>query len=409
MKKFLQILPIFVVILMLFSCSRNYTKTQTLGFVKKDNIKAYLARLEKGYAFHNMPVTEKSTLDEIREYINARKDILYGDDENTFLFDSALIELYSSNFLKAFRMLREYMEKTGDTARTFYHVGEVLDSQFKYSGDNPLGLAALATRKTFPLPLDNDQHITIIAFNDLYPYKQMAPYLTDEILDRKELIYDLREDIKITQDYKLTRESLEAMYKTHTLLEEDIQELIKDTPSLDTITIDYLIAFYIHPYHQDFKRAAEYADMRNHKEWQKPRPEHRITNLMRAYLGVDRYEEVLDLYMYHIDAFREPAISDKNVNLLVSAAYAGLGDLDKSLEYLEKDFAITEIYYPEIMRNITSIEDFPTKGDMLYTLYELVFVFEEFDAFEKAGWFSEMEEVIERNIARFKHLEIFNR
>ena len=46
---------------------------------------------------------------------------------------------------------------------------------------------------------------------------------------------------------------------------------------------------------------------------------------------------------------------------------------------------------------------------MLVSIFELVFIFEEFDEFEKAGRFAELEAVVESNVARFKHLDLFNR
>ena len=129
---------------------------------------------------------------------------------------------------------------------------------------------------------------------------------------------------------------------------------------------------------------------------------------MRAYLGVDRYQEVLDLYQLHGARFSEDLASIYHLNLLVSAAYAGLGDLDTALKYLEKEFALAKIYPGFDSSNPRNYE-FPDRGDMLVSIFELVFVFEEFDQFDKADRFSELETVVNKNVARFKHLELFSR
>ncbi|MBN1838362.1 MAG: hypothetical protein JW820_21055 [Spirochaetales bacterium] len=395
-----------VLLVLTTSCDGDYETTR--GLVSKKNIEGYLTSLQKGVAGNNSFPSDPVMLAELEEYIDARGSVIYRDNADLRFLHEGLIELYRAQFLRSFYTLRTYIDKSGNLVQPFYHVGIKLETQASMSGTEILGRAALATRSTFPHPLDKDQQGLILFLCALYPYRQMAACLTDDMLESDDERTIVRAQIKYHQEFVLTRKDIEALYGVFILEEVDVEELLERKSRHDIAELDYLVAFHIHPYHQDFGKAARYADMRDPGQWYEPKPHSRVENLMRAYLGVDRYPAVIDLYDRHSYRFSEAAASMYHLNLLVSAAYAGLGDLDTSLQYLEKEFALAKIYPGYSSSNQTTY-DLPDRGDMLVSIFELVFVFEEFDQFEKAGRFAEMQAVVENNVARFKHLDVFNR
>jgi len=395
-----------LLLLLLWSCQRDYETTR--GLVSRKNIDGYLASLQKGVAKDNRLPTHSVMLTEIEEYIEARGSAIYRKDPDLRLFHEGLIDFYRMRFLRSFYTMRNYVERTGNFVQPFYHIGVKLEMQCSLSGTEILGQAALGTRLSFPEPLDTDQQGLILFLCALYPYRQMTSYFTDEMFEREDDRAILRGQIKYHQEFELTRKDIETLYGLFILEEKDVAELLESKSQLDIAELDYLVAFYIHPYHQDFPKAALYADMRDPNEWYLPKAHSRVENLMRAYLGVDRYQEVLDLYTRHAARFSDDLASIYHLNLLVSAAHAGLGDLDTSLKYLVKEFELAKIYPGYSSSNLRSF-DLPDRGDMLVSIFELVFVFEEFDEFEKAGRFAELEAVVESNVARFKHLELFSR
>jgi tetratricopeptide (TPR) repeat protein len=167
------------------------------------------------------------------------------------------------------------------------------------------------------------------------------------------------------------------------------------------------VAYYIHPYHQDFTKAKQYADKIDYSKWIKIYPHDRIEKLMRAYIGVGEYEKAIEVYRYNENHFDQDMQSLGHTNLLLGAAYAGLGDMETSFDYVSREFAITEVKDPE--KKFDKANPFDTKGDMLVSLYELFFVFDEYEKYEGTKWFDRLEEMVNRNLARYKHLRVFNR
>ena len=53
--------------------------------------------------------------------------------------------------------------------------------------------------------------------------------------------------------------------------------------------------------------------------------------------------------------------------------------------------------------------DLVKKGDMLYSLFSMVFLLDEFEQFESAGRFGELELVVDSYVNRYKHLPVFNK
>jgi hypothetical protein len=245
--------------LLVFGCSDYET---THGFVKRKNVVEVLTRLEKGYAFNNQPVVGKMLLDDLEEYITAEKERLYkSKDSSRFDYDIALIKLFRSDFFTGFHDLSKFMDDPQYEALVLYHIGRVIHHQSYQSGDTILGISALATQQAFPDPLDIDQHVSLLAFCSFYPVLQMTPYLTDEILNRQELeVEHYRDQIeRVKYPERLGEMSLRKRFFVWDVPESFINDLIRKYNG-EEFTYDYAVAYYIHPYHQDFTKAKQYAD-----------------------------------------------------------------------------------------------------------------------------------------------------
>ena len=179
--------------------------------------------------------------------------------------------------------------------------------------------------------------------------------------------------------------------------------------------IDFMVAYHLHPYHVDFPQAAGWADKRNQPiNRGDALTYHVLCNMMRAYLGVDRHDDAIRIYELNEQQvstdIRTLKASQEHLFLYVSAAYAGKGELDRSLEYLKRELSITEIHKSWLHSDTPmTIEELIKNGDMLYSLFALVFLLDEFEQFENTGRYQEIEQLVERNVSRYKHLPVFNR
>ncbi|NOY07943.1 MAG: hypothetical protein GXP33_03775 [Spirochaetes bacterium] len=403
-----KVLIILIIIIFLIGCGGYKTKG---GYVNKKNIDKYLYRLRKGITFNNHAVTKQRVLNDLEEYIDARKDKLYKGEnaENEFELDKGLIYLYRSQFVKAFNTLRDYIDKTGDTARPFYNIACGLENQRYHLTDDIFGLAALACRETFPEPLDADQHVSAIEANLYYPLIQMYPYLIKdkEIINHESLTFDIKKKALFMLNKNLSKENIDSKIRINILPEKQLIKVLKTNITTDTLKYDYAVAYYIHPYRRDFEKAAYYADKRDYREWVLPFPSFRIPDLMRAYIGVGKYKKALDIYEYHKNKYKGiTGESLTHINLLLAAAYAGLNNLEKSSYYLSREFEITEIRKDE---PLTPSNMFRKRGDMLRSLFEMYFFFDEFRKYKGTRWEELTEDMINRNIGRYKDLRLFNR
>jgi hypothetical protein len=380
------------------------------NYITRRNVEEYLQRLEKGYSFNANPITYSRELSDLKEYLTARKEKLYHNKpEDLYRFHLALISLFQADLFNAFEELLDLVDDPRFRAKILYHVGTIISDQQFRSSDEILGLAALATRETFPAPLDLDQHVSILIFSSDYPLLQMYPYLTEDLLDRHELEgYNYRSRIRRALDMsRIEMMDIRKRFLEDRVTEEFIENLFRKYGDAEFLR-DYAVAFYIHPYHQDFIKAKAYADRVDYRKWIEIYPHDRVTMLMRAYIGAGDYQKAINIYAYHKARFDESSQSLSQTNLLLGAAYAGLGDLDSSFDYVSKEFAITEIKENPSSSAAMTVE-FPAKGDILVSLYELFFVFDEYQKYKGTQWYGYLEEMVNRNLARYKHLRIFNK
>jgi tetratricopeptide (TPR) repeat protein len=405
----LKYILLLLVISFLSSCGDYETEK---GYVNKKNVDEYLFRLTKGYAFKQDVLPPSRELNDLEEYITARKDKIFKGEsgENEYLLHKGLINLYRSEFIKAFSRLRAFSETTGEITRVYYNIGLVLWFQDSHSGEDIFGLAALSTRKTFPEPLDIDQQVSILDGNLYYPTLEMAPYIlnSEEILNHHELTFDFQKRVERLRNIEIDKDRIDYKSGVTILNETQVQEILDSDLSSTTLKLDYAIAYYNHPYRADFEKAAFYADQRDYREWVKPFPSFRIPDLMRAYIGVGNYSKAIEIYEFHKEKYDTTGQSLTHLNMLVAAAYAGTNELEKSFEHISKEFSITEI------RERVSFADFNPaipnkKGDMLRSLFEVYFFFDEFRNYENTPWQEKFEDMVNRNFKRYDHLRLFNR
>ena len=101
--------------------------------------------------------------------------------------------------------------------------------------------------------------------------------------------------------------------------------MLESKPNLSDIEIDFLVQYYLHPYYSNSKKAIYWTD--NRKD-----PINRgdistytiVTNMMRVYLGVDRFDDAIRIYERNKDQvsadIRELKASQEHINLYLSAA-----------------------------------------------------------------------------------------
>ncbi len=383
------------------------------------NYKDQLERLEIGYAYDNLPVTSQVVLGDLEAYLEKHKEKIYKSDKSRYQFHKGLMQLYGSNFLTSFRTLKKYTLLTGDVVCTYYHIGQVLGDQFLHTGYEVSSLCAIAQGlpNQTQLVLGQQRALLSMIFDSPgYPFAWLDDaVLTDELKETKEYqeAYSLYLTAVSNAESSLKRR-FERSSISSVFTDEHVERFERKSDPTG-IEIDFMVAYHLHPYHVDYEKAASWADKRKH-------PINRgnflnygmAGNMMRAYLGVDRFDDAIRIYERNKDQvsadIRELKASQEHIYLYLSAAYAGKREFDKSLEYLERELSITEIHKSWLRtESPKTLSDLVTNGDMLYSLFAIVFLLDEFEEFEKAGRYGEIEELVERHVSRYKHLRVFNR
>lgn len=375
------------------------------GYVTRRNVDEYVERLELSGTIDHTAVIRTEYLADLEEYLTAVRDDYYPEQEERYSFHMALIGLRQAEFYDSFQQLHDLIDDPRYTALVHFHIAEAIRYQFNTRYANLLyGRAVLATRDTFPEPLTIGQHIRAMANNGRYPYFQMAPYLPDELLEHPELeSFVRRQRLHFTQDPStIDPDAILGRNLLTQVSEEFVLDLIERTGGAQ-YAYDYAAAYYSQPYVGDYERAAAYADLVDYRDWVENLhlPHSRITMLVRVYIGVGQYERALEIYDYHADRFHRDGESVLHTNLIRAAAYAGLDRGGEAFAALQREFAITEIRGDG--------KGFRRTGDMLESLYEYFFVFDEFERYRDTEWEERMIDVIEENMARYHDLPIFRR
>jgi tetratricopeptide (TPR) repeat protein len=392
---------------------------ESVSLVNRRNYKDLSERLEIGYAYDNLPVTSRRVLGDLEAYVEKHKRKIYKGEECRHVFHRGLMQLYAADFFAAFCTLKEYVEITGDTVGPYYHTGHVLFRQYDLTGVEISSLCAVAQSLPNQTRLVLGQHralLSLISDSPGYPFAWLEVGVLDEQVkqtDEYKQAYELYLTAVSNAEWSLERR-FERSSISSVFTDEHVERFERNSDPTDK-EVDFMVAYHLHPYHTDYQKAASWADKRNHPIDRGDFLNYSLTcNIMRAYLGVDRYEDAIRVYERNrsqVSAdIRELKASQEHLYLYVSAAYAGKGELDRSLEYLEKELSITEIHESWLRTEApTTLEDLVKNGDMLYSLFAMVFLLDEFEEFEQAGRYSEIEELVERYVGRYEHLPVFNR
>ena len=403
----------FTVCLLLSGCTK-----ERVSLVNRRNYKERLEHLEIGYAYDNLPVTSQVILRDLDEYIQNHGEKIYRGNESHYLYHQGLMQLYSADFFNAFHTLREYVDMTGDVVGPYYHIGHVLFRQFDLTGVEVSSLCAIA--QTLPgqtqLVLGQQRSLMSMLNAPGYPFAWLDDeVLSDEVKETEEYqeAYNLYltavNNAEASLERRFERSSISSVFTNKHV--ERFERKAKPTD----MEIDFMVAYHLHPYHVDYEQAADWADKRNRKINRGNFLNYHLTcNLMRAYLGVDRFDEAVRVYELNKDQvsadIRELKASQEHLYLYLSAAYAGKRELDKSLEYLERELSITEIHKSWLHSDAPkTLEDLVKKGDMLYSLFAMVFLLDEFEQFEKAGRSGELKLLVDSYVNRYRHLPVFNK
>ena len=391
---------------------------ERVSLVDRRNYKNLLQRLEIGYAYDNRAVTSQVVLGDLRAYLEKRRDKIYDGDEERYLFHQGLMQLYGAQFFPAFHTLKAYIDTTGDIVGPYYHIGQVLDYQFRHTGVDVLSLCAIAQALPGQTKLVMGQQRALLSVLDTYgyPFTQVGgDVLTEEVketgeyMDTHSLYLTARRNAESSIKRDIEWCTISSAYT------DEHMKAFESKPEPSDIEIDFIVAYHLYPYQVDCEKAASWADKRKDPIRRGDLLTYGMAgNMMRAYLGVDRFDDAVRIYERNKDQvsadIRELKASQEHINLYLSAAYAGKREFDKSLEYLERELSITEIHKSWLRtESPKTLSDLVTNGDMLYSLFAVVFLLDEFDEFEKAGRYGEIEKLVERYVSRYKHLPVFNR
>jgi tetratricopeptide (TPR) repeat protein len=258
--------------------------------------------------------------------------------------------------------------------------------------------------------------LSLISGSPGYPFAWLnQDVLSDEVKETEEYqeAYSLYQiavsNAEASLERRIERSSISSVFT-----DEHIARFERKANPTD-MEIDFMVAYHLHPYHVDYEQAVRWADKRSLPVNRGDFLDYHLTcNLMRAYLGVDRYDEAIRVYELNKDQIsadiRQLKASQEHLYLYLSAAYAGKNELNKSLEYLERELSITEIHKSWLHSEAPkTVEDLVKNGDMLYSLFSMVFLLDEFEQFETAGRSGELELLVESYVNRYKHLPVFNR
>jgi tetratricopeptide (TPR) repeat protein len=311
------------------------------------------------------------------------------------------------------------VDMTGDLVGPFYHIGQVLGDQLLQTGDAVSSLCAVAQSLPGQTELVLGQQralLSQLSGSPGYPFSWLQENLFSEAVKESK---EYKEAFMLYQNGRSNAETaldrgLEWCTVSSAITAKHVERFEKKQNPTD-MEIDFMVAYHLHPYHVDYEKAASWADKRNQPINRGNFLNYHLTcNLMRAYLGVDRHDDAIRVYKLNkeqvSEEIRNLKASQEHLYLYLSAAYAGKGDLDKSIEYLERELSITEIHRSWLHTGAPkTLEDLVKNGDMLYSLFAMVFLLDEFEQFEKAGRSGELKLIVNSYVDRYRYLPVFNK
>jgi hypothetical protein len=186
----------------------------------------------------------------------------------------------------------------------------------------------------------------------------------------------------------------------------------KDNLSADEI--DFLITYYLKPATYNRQKVLFWLKKRDIKNEMagddftgNNKAVFVIEQMMKGWLANNHYDEVILLYNNSSDLLTDTKKSQHHIYLLVSAGYAGKGNINEAIKYLGFEFENTQVF--DIPESDNTVLDYSLliKGDMLYALFLMIHVIDEFEFLLKGEKINLIKDIVNKNINRYKHLKVF--
>lgn len=420
MKKiFLIFISVFLI-----SCEHPEIKNM-LGTVKK-RYHNYLELLEHGVISEprselgGYDITSTKVNDQLLRLIEIKKDKIYEDDNMKYDRHVALLYLNKSDIITGFNLFKQYIEKYGDDVRPYYHIGALFNTYFRYYYPSWKVVGEIQVDESSNLSRLQLTTAVRLFNRGSFTHNFLASDLNDGSYeeDFKKLNRHLAQSRSMMNEennYFMRLMNMpyeEYLRKTYLFTDSKyFMPYFTDLEKKESLTIEEmqnLIGYYTEPYNEDPK-AIKYVDTLNNvliadDDFKVKK----VAALMKANLADKRYNDVIDLYDKYIRADDEERwLSYCHIYLLVARAYAGLNDIDKSLEFLKKEFEITKIQEPT--KRTDPLNSNPVEGSTLESMFLIYFIYDEFQIFWDNNRFSEVEVLMKNNLDRYKDLKFFNR
>lgn len=354
----------------------------------------------------NCTVNNIEVRQKLLNYQFMHNDSLY-NDESTYLFERAVLYLSIHEYVDAFELFRDYLTHTSDSFSVRYQIALEYYNIHPFSAKRILEPTLIEINNgSYVLPQSYSLEMLRI-LGTVFIYLMGEDFFSAEIKTTD--IYDytllgLERSISMNNDPELIDDAIEHLIYTPMFSENVFHELLIKN-SLSVYELDFLIDSFIDPLNEDFSLATFYADQRPILiEEEIQFPNERLLNIMKAYIGVGRYDDAISVFNDNENNIDERDLIESSYFLLLAVCYAGKGDLDASFDYLEKEIEVTELY-DYTLNQASPLEQ--RKRKMAYSFYQFYFVYDEFEEFWQQGRYEEVRELFLNGMERYRDLEIF--
>lgn len=407
---------IFILLIALLLVSCEDPRLKGMLVTVKERYTNYLDLIDHGIwgepraGLGGYSIRSKRVNTELLELIEIKKEELYKDNEIRYNKHKALLHLYKSDLVTGFNLLKRYADETGDYAQVYYHIAAVMSYCFRDFTSWKV-IEELEIEDCNSL---TDEQMKVVI-------KQLATIeFIDRYLEHNENIVIYEEAVKRKRHHteEINKRMLDGQYmhtsvmtykrylqQTYSMWKSRFYNgYFKDLESQEEHSAEdqsFLLGYYAASYSVNKKVNLLLENINIDNILESKYKIEQITLMMKAYISNKQYIEAINLYdEYLADEDNYNILSNYHTYLLLSVAYAGISDIDRTIQYLEKDLSICSLYNRDHRSDMN--------GSFIESMFLVYFIYDEFDILWDMNRFEEIEMIMQTNLERFKDLKYFN-
>ena len=353
-----------------------------------------------------MPRTTGIRLDyvgrELVPYIEANRKSLYGDDEAQYTFDLAMSNLIADNLWDALLGLRRYADLTGNEWRVAL--------QLSYYWHWPFGRWNSQIMR-YAVALDlADQRIDVPL--ELFVTMSANPVAGPDVTWALGWLHHgcpaVDTDVEALLELALQKETA-TMYPEDFAFAVDPRRFIPanvppaaidNALSNDTLSVtqrDQLLDVLVDPLVGRYREAYELATYLSRSSNDIRGAYGVVSSIMEASVRSGHWANAREIYEGNQDWLDSRIAAAAGIYTKAAAAYAGLEEYGLALDALANQLEYSRIYGDD-----TSPTVILSTSDMIIPMFQVAFVYDEFDMMRAAGYGDEIDAMMKRNVPRFE-------